>query len=331
MAATPSLAAARVPYGAAVNHHVMPTDGLYRAALAAYCDVFVAEGAMKWAEIRPDAETFNYGQADALMAFARLSGRTVRGHTLAWCAANPPWVDRLSSGLDAERELSRHIERTVGRYKGSIRDWDVVNEPIAEKPQSARDLRPGVWLSRLGAGYIDTAFRRAADVDPTGRRVINEYGIESVRAQDKLKREGFRRLILDLRLRGIPVTAVGLQAHIDGSLEIDKDGVSSFCAEMTRAGLDILVTELDVIDKTLPADLRQRDLAVARLTRDFLGAVFAACRPVLVCTWGISDKYTWVPTWFKRADGLPNRPLPLDADMRAKPMMDVIASFCGPG
>jgi endo-1,4-beta-xylanase len=322
--------AARVPFGAAVNHYILPHDAVYRSAVARHCDVVVGEGAMKWAAIRPQPDVTDYTAGDELVAFAKSNGLTTRGHTLVWNAANPPWVDKLATRAAADIALRNHIAQTVARYRGTIRDWDVVNEPIAEKPTSDRDLRPGVWLSQLGAGYVDQSFRLAAEADPSGRRVINEYGIESARDQDRIKRAGFRRLILDLKSRGVPVTGVGLQAHIRGDLAIDKAGVSAFCAEMARAGLDVLVTELDVIDHTLPADPAARDTAVAKLADDFLGAVFAACRPVLVCTWGLTDKHTWVPTWFKRADGLPNRPLPFDAEWQPKPLWKVIQRYCQP-
>ena len=80
-------------------------------------------------------------------------------------------------------------------------------------------------------------------------------------------------------------------------------------------------------DNALPGDIETRDALVARRAEQFLSAVFAGHRPELICTWGISDRYTWVPTWFKRSDGLPNRPLPFDSDMRPKPLWHVIQSF----
>ena len=322
-------AGAAVPFGAAVNHYLLPENAPYRTALARYCDVLVGEGAMKWNVIRPQRETFAFADGDACVAFANARGLQMRGHTLVWCEGNPDWLKTLGSGIEAERELRRHIQRTVSHFSGSIRDWDVVNEPIATKPKSATDVREGVWPALLGPRYIDMAFHMAADVAPTQRRVINEYDIEGATPRDRLKREAFRRLILDLKSRGVPITGVGLQAHLNGGIEIDTEGVSAFCAEMTRAGLDILITELDVNDYDLPGDVAQRDAIVARRTEDFLSAVFAACRPKLVCTWGISDRQTWMPIWFKRRDGLPNRPLPLDAAFAEKPMLRVIRRFCG--
>jgi endo-1,4-beta-xylanase len=329
MKATATAAAGKIPFGAAANHYVLPTDANYRAALARHCDVVVAEGAMKWDVIRAERTSFDFKHGDDLVAFAAQHGLQVRGHTLVWCEANPPWLKTLTTAGDAERELRRHIERVVSHYKQSIRSWDVVNEPIAEKPRNSMDLRPGVWPSLLGERYIDIAFKTAAEVAPDQQRVLNEYGIEHATPQDRLKRAGFNRLILDLKSRGVPITAVGLQAHLDGAQEIDKDGVAQFCRDMTRAGLDVLITELDVNDFTLPADAAARDAIVAQKTKDFLDAVFAGCRPKLICTWGLTDRYTWMPMWFKRTDGLQNRPLPLDGNLQPKPMMQVIAQRLG--
>lgn len=314
-----------IPFGAAANHHALPTDATYRAALARHCDVLVAESAMKWEIIRTTREAFDFTHGDDLVSFAQQHGLQVRGHTLVWCEANPTWVKTLATAIDAERELRRHIERVVTHYKEPIRSWDVVNEPIAENPRNSMDLRPGVWLSLLGERYIDMALHAARDAAPDQQRVLNEYGIEHATPRDRLKRAGFKRLVLDLKARGAPITAVGLQAHLDGGQPIDTDGVSQFCQDMTRAGLDVLITELDVNDFQLPADVTARDALVAQKVKAFLDAVFAGCTPKLICTWGLTDRYTWMPMWFKRKDGQLNRPLPLDADLKPKPMMQIIA------
>ncbi len=327
MASRPGRAAGRVALGAAANHYILPQNAAYRALLARQCDVIVAEGAMKWAEIRADRETFDFKAGDATVAFAKSHALRVRGHTLVWCEGNPAWLATLATAVDAERELRRHIGRVVEHYRVAIDDWDVVNEPIAETPRSTTDLRNGIWLSRLGPRYIDKAFHAAADVAPNQRRVLNEYAIEAATPRDALKRAAFRRLVLDLKDRGVPITGVGIQGHLDGSAEIDTEGVSAFCAEMARAGLDVLITELDVNDMKLPGDIATRDALVAKRTEQFLSAVFAGCRPTLLCTWGITDRHTWMPTWFKRPDGLPNRPLPFDASFAEKPMWRVLQRF----
>ncbi len=92
-------------------------------------------------------------------------------------------------------------------------------------------------------------------------------------------------------------------------------------------GLRMLVTELDVLDYALPADTAQRDRQVAGSVDALLDTLFTVHRPTAVLTWGLSDRYRWVPTYFKRPDGLPTRSLPLDAQLAPKPFMHVLERY----
>jgi endo-1,4-beta-xylanase len=96
---------------------------------------------------------------------------------------------------------------------------------------------------------------------------------------------------------------------------------------MTALKLDVLITELDVVDYELPGKVSERDALVARKAAEFLETVCDVVRPKAILTWGLSDRYTWVPIYFKRPDGMPNRPLPLDADLKRKPLFDVIEQY----
>ncbi len=322
-AATPA-----VPFGACVRADRLIADPPYKAALAGYCKQVVPEGALKWDILRPSRAEYKFDDADTIVTFARERGLAVRGHTLCWYEALPAWTKAISSAADAERELVTHIEKVVSRYKGIIHSWDVVNEPVAEKAKLATDHRPSIWFQHLGEKYIRIAFEAARRADPNVELVINEYGIEAATAEDRNKRAAYIGMIRRLKDQGVPIQAIGLQGHLRGELAVDQAGVSKFVEDVTAMGLKVLITELDVTDDKLPAAIGERDEICARRVRDFLGAVFAVARPEAVLTWGLSDRYTWVPTWFKRKDGLPNRPLPLDADFKPKPMLSAIDAFC---
>jgi endo-1,4-beta-xylanase len=321
--------AASIPYGAAVRGDVFVDDYDYRKALVEYCKLVVGEGGLKWFDLRPSAQEFNFFDADRLFDFATQNGMKMRGHTLVWYGAMPEWTKSIKGASEAFRELTHHIEKVVGHYKGRIPSWDVVNEAIDDEPSDTNYLRPNVWFDNLGGDYIETAFRRAADSDPKAQLVINEYDIEFVGDRFKRRRDALLKVVKNLKERDAPIHAVGFQGHLRGELEIDKDGVSSFVAELKAMDIDVLVTELDVIDNLLPPDDAAHDQAVAARVADFLGAIFDAARPTAILTWGISDRYTWVPTYFARDDGQPNRPLPLDRDYRPKPFMKVIEEFAG--
>lgn len=318
---------ASIPYGAAVRVDHLEDDFNYRRAILNHCQIVVGEGGLKWIDLRPSRDKFVFDQPDRLLAFAEDNGLRMRGHTLAWYGAMPEWTETIATPKEAETELVRHIETVVGRYKGRIRSWDVVNEAIAENPTDETPIRESIWQKQLGKGYIELALRTAANVDPAAELVINDYDFENHTDQCRAKRKAFLDLVRDLKDRDVPLHAVGLQGHLPGDQEIDKEGLSAFVAELHGMGLAILVTELDVIDHKLPASNYDRDEIVANRARDFLTAIGDVCRPEAVLTWGITDRFTWVPIWFSREDGKPNRPLPLDANYRPKAMMRVIRTF----
>ena len=320
-----------VPFGAAVRDDPLANEPDYRAALARHCRQIVGEGGLKWFDIRPTREQFVFDGPDRQIDFATRNGMELRGHTLVWYGAMPDWTKTIGSAAEAERELTGHIERVMTRYKGRIRSWDIVNEPIPDDPASRSDIRPSIWQQRLGEAHIAMALRTAARVDPGAQLVMNEYDIEFVGPRFRRKREAFLRLIRDLKLRNVPLHAIGLQGHLRGDLAIDKEGVSAFVTECRAMGLDVLVTELDVIDDKLPGPPEVRDILVASRAYDFLDAIASVKRPTAILTWGITDRHTWVPIYFKRTDGFRNRPLPLDENYRPKPLMQVIEHFARGG
>jgi endo-1,4-beta-xylanase len=325
------LGGGRIPYGACVRPIPLDTEIDYRATLKTYCQQLTPEGGLFWGYLRPTRTEFKFDFADHVLAFAEANGMTMRGHTLVWYDAMPSWTKEIGSAAEAERELVTHIERVVSRYRGKIKTWHVVNEPIDDvKGGVVPGLRPNIWLQYLGDKYIDLAFRTAHRVDPEAELLVNENGVEELDPVAQKRRQAYLKLIRDMLDRGVPLHGVGLQGHILGKYLIDRDGMYDFVSETRSLGLSTHVTELDIIDHDLPAEIAVRDAIVAARTYDFLEAICAAQRPSVVATWGITDRYTWISGNFKRKDGLPNRPLPFDASCRPKPMWDVIAHFCQP-
>jgi endo-1,4-beta-xylanase len=316
-----------IPYGSAVRVGALESDSSYREAIIANCQMVVAEGEMKWADLRPTRGEYRFEKADAIIDFARQNKLDVRGHTLAWYGALPAWTDEIAGRAEAHGELVDHIKTVVSRYRGVIPSWDVVNEPLVDFPESSASLRPCVWTKHLGADYLSIALRTTAAVDPQARLVLNEYDIEFKGRQFAAKRNALLQLLRSLRDKDVPLHGVGLQAHLFADRAIDRDGLQAFLSEMTALKLDVLITELDVVDYELPGKVSERDALVARKAAEFLEAVCEVVRPKAILTWGLSDRYTWVPIYFKRPDGMPNRPLPLDADLKRKPLFDVIEQF----
>ena len=319
------------PFGVALNRWALADDtqrAAYTASIKRYARLIVPEDGLYWEQLRPARDKFDFTVGDKLLAFAETHRLPFRGHTLVWHGAMPKWTEGISSPKEAERELVGHIERVVGHYKGRITAWNAVNEMIDDKPTPDQPLRPSVWFRQLGERYLDIALKTIKQVDPAAQLLINDFGIEAVDPVNVRRREALLALTQRLRDRYAPFSGVGIQAHVSGEQAIDKPGLTQFCADVKKLDLDIFVTELDVGDQKLPADVEVRDAICAVRAWDLLDAVFEGARPREVYTWGLSDRYTWMPMWFKRADGLDNRCLPLDKDYRPKPMLKVVEHFC---
>ena len=327
-AAAGSARPGRIPYGACVRPVPLVAERDYRTLIQTNCQQITPEGGLVWGHLRPVRDLYNFDSADDLLAFAEANEMTMRGHTLVWYGSMPDWTKSIHGADEAKREMTTHIEHVVSRYRGKIKTWHVVNEPIDDTKGPLPGLRPSVWLENLGENYIDLAFRTAHAVDPAAELLICEYDIECTVGPQVKRREAFLKLIRDLVGRGVPLHGVGLQGHINGKNEIDRDGVYDFVTAIHALGLSVHVTELDVIDDDLPGPIAQRDAIVASRARDFLDAIATAAKPAVIATWGITDRYTWLPIWYKRRDGLPNRPLPFDAAYRPKPLWNVIDYYC---
>lgn len=314
-------------YGAAVDDTVMHEDRLFMRTVARECGIVTGESAFKWNEVHPGPNTYNFTRADRLMNFAAAHDMQIRGHTLMWHRANPKWLENTLTPANAGKILTRHIDTVCRKFRRRITHWDVVNEVLWPQDGKPLGLRDTLWYRALGPRAIDIAFHACAEADPGAVRFINDFGMDYSWADNEAKRQAMLRLLQDLKTRGVPVQGVGMQAHLEAGVDwaLDQKVLQKFCNDIAAMGLRICITEMDVRDNRLPAALDARDAAVARHAKLFLDAVLASDAVVGVLTWGLSDRRTWLNDDLPRADGLPQRPLPLDTEMRRKPIWDAMA------
>lgn len=312
--------------GCAVNVWALRRDAAYKALVKAQAGIVVAESSFKFGPLRPTPTTFFFDNADYLAAFAEENGMKLRGHNFVWHRQLPGWFESYVTPANAKQVLVEHIERVGGRYAGKIHSWDVVNEAIQVSDGLPGGFRNSPWQKVLGGTgavpeYIEVAYRTARRVDPKALLVYNDYGIEGEDEGSEKKRAAVMGLLREMQKRKIPVDALGVQSHIaaankDGSVPVYGAGLMRMIAEVRRMGLKVLVTEMDVNDRCLGAEIRPRDAAVAKMYGSYLGTVLADEAVIAVLTWGITDKYTWLNGEDARADGKPERPLPFDAEMQ---------------
>jgi endo-1,4-beta-xylanase len=319
-------------FGTAVSSYRLAESPTYAAQVVAEAQLLVPEWEAKWAALQPKQGSFDFGPLTAVARFAQAHGRQLRGHALLWHQDMPPWlVDGVSQGAASARTLlTAHLDGVLPVTRPAIRDWDVVNEAVANPagnpftaPTPAMgDLRDSPWLRALGPDYIDLAFRLARERDRTLRLTYNDYGLEGDTPWAEEKRQRVLRLLRRLLQADVPVDALGLQGHLQLDEPFRPEPFAAFLTSVREMGLAVLITELDMREgHILPPTLAERDALVAERVRAVVGtALEGGCRTVL--TWGLSDKDSWLARepGVMRRDGHIHRSLPLDVDGDRKPM-----------
>ena len=220
--------------------------------------------------------------------------------------------------------MREHIHSVVGRYKGKIKAWDVVNEAISDSGDEL--LRDSLWLQIIGPDYIAKAFEYAHEADPDAILRYNDYGLES-----PAKRRKLITLIKSLREQKAPVHAIGSQAHVNVSTTFET--MDQALTEMASLGLPIHITELDVnsaargqrgtgADIAANSDATQGGLvsdADQRLADAYAGIFRAFLKHrdsvKMVTFWGANDAVSW------RRFGTP---LLFDGENQPKPAFEAV-------
>jgi len=283
-----SLADAKgVKIGTALAASHLSGDANYASIAAAQFNSATPENEMKWDAIEPSRGQLNFSGADAIVAFAQAHGQRIRGHNLVWHSQLPGWVS--GGGFTSAQLLQvmqQHIATEVGRYRGRVAVWDVVNEPFNDNGT----LRSSIWQQKLGSNYIAQALTAARQADPGAKLFLNDFNIEGVNA----KSTAMLNLVRSLKASGVPIDGVGLESHfILGQVPASlQQNIARFAA----LGVAVEITELDV-RMQLPA-------TAAKLTqqasdyRTVVNACLAVsgCRAITV--WEFTDKFSWVPSTF---------------------------------
>jgi endo-1,4-beta-xylanase len=315
-------------FGAAVQQNQIASDPAYDAAVRREAAIVTPEFELKWSTVRPTPAEARFDEPDRLLAWCDRHGLKMRGHALVWHEALPAWVPRFLDAPAARGLLREHVAKLVGRYAGRLHSWDVVNEAIEPKHGRNDGLRVSVWQAALGSDYIEFAYRAAAAADPTAPLYYNEYGLDFDTPEDEARRRATLALLERLRARDVPCHGLGIQGHLFGAgKRFNATRFNAFLDQVAALGLDIMITELDVTDDKLPGDVAGRDATIAAITADYLAVACAHKAVIGVMTWGLTDRQTWLNDSpdYKRADGLPQRPLPLDNLLARKPMWGAIA------
>jgi endo-1,4-beta-xylanase len=321
--------------GAAINR--TQSDGRDPAALRIVTrqfDSISPENVLKWEAVHPEPGRYDFEPADRYVEFGTQHGMFVVGHVLVWHQQTPAWVFAGKDGMRADREtllarLREHVATVVGRYRGRIGGWDVVNEALEDDGT----LRKTPWLEGIGEDYLAQAFAAAHAADPDAELYYNDYNLWK-----PAKRDAAVRLVARLREQGLRVDGIGVQGHW-GIDDPPLGAIDAALSAIRAGGTKAVVTELDMDVLPRDPDMWGADLAkkakIRATTNVYPDGLPGAVQQQLarryadvfrlflehgvsrVTFWGVSDATTWLDDF--PIPGRVNYPLLFDRSGREKP------------
>ena len=299
------------------------------------------ENVLKWEVVHPQLNKYDFDASDRYVAFGEKYHMFTIGHTLVWHSQVPKWVFQDDKGEPVTRDvllgrMHDHIRTVVGRYKGRIKGWDVVNEALEEDGT----LRKSPWMKIIGEDYLAKAFQFAHEADPNAELYYNDYSVEN-----EAKRKGAVELIRKLKAQGVPVTGIGLQGHNNMEWPTVEQQDATIAA-FKPLGVKVMITELDV--DVLPPAMRQQTAdvsasveaqaklnpykeglpdavqqALAKRYAELFG-VYLKHKDIVsrVTFWGVTDGDSWKNNWPVR--GRTSYPLLFDRNGQPKPAFDAV-------
>ena len=342
-ATTPSLGqryADNFYIGAAVNaRQITGQDTAALRVLEREFTSITPENVMKWEEIQPGPDEYNWELADQYVDLGERLGMWTIGHTLVWHSQLPAYVRETTDPDSLRAYLRDHINTVAGRYAGRIDGWDVLNEALNEDGS----YRESVFLKVLGEDYIPEIYRMAAEAAPDTELYYNDYNLNNPE-----KRKGAVRIVNLLKENGLRIDGVGMQGHynLNGPpIEEVEASIEAYAA----TGAKVMITELDLTTLPNPWDLQGADVN-QNFEGDSTMNPYAAGLPDSVSTkiadryadlfnlflkhddaitrvtlWGINDAQTWLNNWPIR--GRTNYPLLFDRQSQPKEAYDRVLSL----
>jgi endo-1,4-beta-xylanase len=310
-------------------------DDDYPALYAREAKLLFTEDDLLWYRLKPAPDApLDFTYADQIIGFAEANRMRIFGAHLVWDEGfGEGWPEDYLwtiSEEEARELLFGTLEATVRRYRGRVDAWSVANEVTS--PEGDRGFRTDVpWWETIGPSYVAEAFHLAHAADPHALLVINEFGFETVNEygdEPEPRRRATLQVIDKLLGDGVPVQALGVQAHLLADRFAERFDARAYTRWLDRVadrGLEILITELDVLDDGLPAAVGPRDAAVADVYRRYLDVALSHRAVKAVMSFGLTDRYTWLQEDLPREDGAARRPLPFDEDLAPKPAYRALA------
>ncbi len=263
-------------------------DKPYTQILSSQFSFLTADGPIHWDKARPSATTYNFKDMDRLVNFAQTHHLAVQAHHLVWPEDDslPKW---LKDGNYSKQQLldimHDHIRTVVGRYKGKVNEWTVVNEPFT-RARHIYDL-DNWWGDHLdGNNYIDLAFKWAHEADPQAKLILNDFynEIETDVSNDMYA------YLKAAKARGVPIDGIGMQMHIDASQSPDKAQMIRNMQRFGALGYPVYITEFDISSAAVKGGADYKTQLETRIVNDVARACIESKSCVSFNVFGMTDR-----------------------------------------
>ncbi|MBK3516072.1 endo-1,4-beta-xylanase [Carboxylicivirga marina] len=229
--------------GTAVSEEIILKDTLSKNIVLKHFNTITPENVMKAEVINPEPGVYNFKPADDFVDFGQKNQMFIVGHTLVWHNQTPDWFFGKKDGSKRDKKelvslIKSYIDTVVGRYRGRVHAWDVVNEVIDENGE----YRSTTWVNGIGNGdeLVELAFKSAQETDPDAELYYNDFNVWR-----PAKRDGIVRLVRMLQKKGIRIDGVGMQAH--WGLNYPKNEyIEAAIDTFASLGIKVMISELDI-------------------------------------------------------------------------------------
>ncbi len=285
----------------------------YDSILRQNFNSLTAEWQMKQNIIHIAEGSYNWQPMDDLVDYAQQNNIRIHGHALLWHGATPKWIeDYEGTSEEFEAIIKDYIQTVVGRYKGKITSWDVVNEAFKD---NSGNLRATVFKKWMGDDYIARCFQYAREADPDVLLFYNDFNLPS----SSSKCQAVLDMVEDFKARNIPIDGIGLQMHLQLQWPSDQQ-IQKTVEQIVETGLKIHFSELDVrLNDAGRLDSLTTEQAEKQAARYCQIARFHNQIPTEqqygISIWGLRDSDSWIPQFFGNEDW----PLLFDQNLKTKP------------
>jgi endo-1,4-beta-xylanase len=313
-----------IPIGGGVNIRKVLKDSTLQDIVIRDFSSLTATNDMKMYSIARSEGIDQWAPIDTLVAFCERHDKRLFGHTLVWHYGLPNWIEENTAKNGdawAQNFLKGYIQKVVGRYKGKVAAWDVVNEAFES---SGATYRETFWYKSFGGSdYIAKAFEWAHEADPDAELFYNDFNIE----RDTVKLNAVLKMIEELRQNNVPITGIGFQMHL--RMDIPDEIIAYTLQKAADTGLKVHISELDIIfnnhDDTagggdqkitvLTDELRQAQAEKYKNLVIMYRRIVPPAQQYGITFWDFTDRDTWIKPFFKIEDW----PTVYDENLKPKP------------